>query len=60
MVSQIRTLAFDAAGLAFVAASVYVGVVHGVVSPDFTVFASMGAAYLGFKAPGGGTNPGTG
>ena len=49
--SQIRAYLLDVAGLAFVAATIYVGIWHGAGAPEFTVFATLAAAYLGIKAP---------
>lgn len=48
---QIRAYLFDVAGLGFAAAAIYVGVTHGVGSPEFSVFATLAGAYLGLKAP---------
>jgi hypothetical protein len=40
----------DVAGLAFVAAAIYVGVFRGAQVPEFSVFVGLAAAYLGLKA----------
>lgn len=48
---SVAAYVFDVAGLAFVGAAIYVGVTHGVVTPDFEVFMTAAAAYLGLKAP---------
>lgn len=45
-----RTAVFDLAGLAFVGAAIYTGLVHGTGAADFGVFAALAGAYLGLKA----------
>lgn len=48
---QVRGYLLDLAGLAFVAATIYVGIFKGAAVPEFAVFASLAGAYLGIKAP---------
>lgn len=48
---SIRSYLLDLAGLAFVAAAIYVGIWHGATSPEFPAFTALAGAYLGVKAP---------
>ena len=45
----IRGYLLDVAGLAFVAAAIYVGVFHGAANPEFGAFTALAGAYLGIK-----------
>lgn len=47
----IRGYLLDLAGLAFVAATIYVGIFKGIAVPEFGTFAALAGAYLGIKAP---------
>ena len=49
--ANVRDYLLDVAGLAFVAASIYVGIFHGASSPEFPAFTALAGAYLGVKAP---------
>jgi hypothetical protein len=48
--ATVRGWLLDVAGLAFVAAAIYVGVFRGAQVPEFSVFVGLAAAYLGLKA----------
>lgn len=49
--ATLRGYLLDLAGLALVAAAIYVGIFHGVSDGAFPAFAALGGAYLGIKAP---------
>lgn len=46
----LRGLLFDLAGLGFVGAAIYVGLMRGVTVPEFATFSTAAGAYLGLKA----------
>jgi hypothetical protein len=48
---KIRAYLLDVAGLAFVAAAIYVGLFHGVNDGAFPAFTALAGGYLGIKAP---------
>ena len=48
--STIRGYLIDVAGIAFVAAAIYVGIFHGVSDGSFPAFCALAGAYLGIKA----------
>ena len=47
----IRGYLLDVAGIAFIAAAIYVGIFHGVADGAFPAFTALAGAYLGIKAP---------
>ncbi len=48
--ATVRGYLLDLAGIAFVAAAIYVGVFHGVSDGAFPAFTALAGAYLGIKA----------
>ena len=49
--ATVRGYLLDVAGLAFVAAAIYVGLFHGVSDGAFPAFTALAGGYLGIKAP---------
>jgi hypothetical protein len=49
--ATMRGYLLDICGLAFVAAAIYTGIVHGISDGTFAAFVALGGAYLGIKAP---------
>lgn len=49
--ATVRGWLLDLAGLAFVAAAIYTGLVHGVTDGAFPAFTALAGGYLGIKAP---------
>lgn len=47
--SAIQAYVFDAVGIAFTGAAIYVGIFHGTSGTDFVVFATLAGSYLGYK-----------
>jgi len=48
--ATVRGYLLDLAGVAFVAAAIYVGLFHGVSDGAFPAFTALAGAYLGIKA----------
>lgn len=49
--ATLRGYLLDLAGLACIAAAIYVGIFHGTENGAFAAFTALGGAYLGIKAP---------
>lgn len=45
-----RGVLVDLAGLGFVGAAIYSGVIHGVMTPEFATFAGLAGFYLGVRS----------